>query len=285
MSSMNRKMIKIIPVLAISLGLFACSEAAKEPEITEDNTENTTQNEAPLVQLKNTTKPVFFDFTSTGCPGCGSWGKPSFNSIISDFEDDIVPMAIHIKYGDKMITPVSEAIGSNRTGQFYTPQLWVNNSNGMQLSAGRINSTGSVDRIKGLIETFKTETPDIQVGVTESINDKELSVRVKTKANEDLDGEYFLGVYVMENGLSYNQSSSPANPTIHDHVIRTSNNGGFGNTLSSESLVANSEFDDVLTFNLEDDWNKENVYVTAIIWKKNGSIYTVVNADNNFTKE
>ena len=32
---------------------------------------------APDFELSEVMKPVFFDYTSTGCPGCGSWGAPT----------------------------------------------------------------------------------------------------------------------------------------------------------------------------------------------------------------
>ena len=42
-----------------------------------------------------------------------------------------------------MITVVSTALVANRTGQKYTPQLWVNNYNGMLLNGGSIHHSNT----------------------------------------------------------------------------------------------------------------------------------------------
>ena len=144
--------------------------------------------------LDTTQRPVLFDFTSTGCPGCGSWGKPTFNSFADEYENKIVPMAVHIKYGDSMITPISEAIANNRTGTFYTPQLWVNNKNGMVLSGNSINGTASTENIRAEIENKIAERPEIAVGVSGVINVTTIHVRLKTKNLEELDGEYYKAI-------------------------------------------------------------------------------------------
>ena len=147
--------------------LIACKEedtpTVKEDIVVTDTdtseTLNDTLTSVPDFELTETKKPVFFDYTSTGCPGCVSWGAPTFEQIAKEQGESIVPIAVHIKYRDPMITDVSNAIAENRTGQRYTPQLWVNNTNGMVLNGGSINTTGSINKITADLETIKTEVP------------------------------------------------------------------------------------------------------------------------------
>ena len=272
-------------LLAMAFLMMSYSETTEQTK-PENTNENVIQEEdstlvAPEVVLTNVNKPVFFDFTSTGCPGCGSWGKPTFVMIKSSENQNIVPIAVHIKYGDPMITDVSNAIASNRTGQLFTPQLWVNNTNGMVTSGGRINSTTSVSSIETEINAFKDTDVAIQVGVSSITSEGEIAIRYKTKALKELDGEYYLGIYVMENGIVERQSSSPANPAEHNNVIRASYQDGFGTLIPSEELKANAENEGTFNLKFEDDWNMKNLYATIIVWKKSDDKYVVVNANNN----
>ena len=274
---------KIIVTLSLfSILAFGCKDKnTTTPEVEEQKEEEVQLNEAPAITLEETNKPVFFDYTSTGCPGCGSWGAPTFETIADRLESSIVPVAVHIKYGDPMITGASEAIAANRTGQFYTPQLWVNNNNAMVLAGSSINGNASAEKINTEIESFQNAETTLAVGVSHAINDDKITIRYKTKALENLDGEYWIGVYVMENGILYRQSSGAENPFEHNHVIRVSNSGGFGDLLGESGLTQDSEIEKTVTLTLLEEWNTENLYATAIVWKKEGSNYVVVNANND----
>lgn len=268
-------------LIAIAFLMTYCTENTEQPQPINNIKQRDSTLIAPEVILASVNKPVFFDYTSTGCPGCGSWGKPTFEMIKSTQNENIVPVSVHIKYGDPMITDVSNAIARNRTGQFFTPQLWINNTNGVVLSGGRINSSSSITRIEDEIESIRRAEVQMQVGVTSIASEDEIVIRYKTKPLSDLEGEYYLGVYVMENGILERQSSSPVNPTEHNNVIRASNQGGFGTLIPTEHTKLNAENEGTFSFNIEDNWNMNELYATIIVWKKNGDNYLIVNASDN----
>ena len=91
-----------------------------DPQQNGDDNTNDPGDKIALTFVKKT-RPVFLEVTSTGCPGCGSWGKPTFKKVVNDFGSDITPLAVHIKYGDPFITTESQAIADNRHGSRYTP--------------------------------------------------------------------------------------------------------------------------------------------------------------------
>jgi hypothetical protein len=276
------KYIFSLSFLSIALFFLSCTESTTTEPKDESTNETQEQSLEPArITIEETSKPVLFDFTSTGCPGCGSWGGPTFESIIDTEKNNIVPMAVHIKYGDNMITEVSEAIAENRTGQYFTPQLWVNNKNGVLLSGGRINGTGSLNQLNTEIDAVQTASPEVFAGVSLSSNETTVAIRYKTKTVNDLQGEYFVGVYLMENGINDRQSGNPNGSKDHNHVIRASNNGGFGTPISTEDLTASSESEEIIEFEMEDDWKMKNLYASIIVWKKLDVNYFVVNANNN----
>jgi hypothetical protein len=255
---------KIFTTPALLLILMAGCEKSPKP------LPQVAKNEDSVLTLsyQQTLKPLVFEYTSTGCPGCGSWGKPTFNSIINEFKEGIVPVAVHIKYGDPMITAISEAVAANRYGQNYTPQIWVNDTNGVQLSGGSINATGSVNNIRRLIRNQTSSAfayVDGRALVLAGIGTK---VKLGIKLMEGMPkSDLYLSCYAMENGLVHNQSSSPSNPTTHNHVIRSGVDGTWG----KPALVADSTFEMEHTFaGVTAGGNK---YFTAILWRKAGSRY------------
>jgi|TARA_B110000879_G_scaffold209968_1_gene298955 hypothetical protein len=265
-----RKNILILSLL--TWGIVACK---KELLPTEANIE------APAITLTRVTKPVLFDFTSTGCPGCGSWGGPTFTRIADKNKGSIVPIAVHIKYGDPMITAVSNEIAVNRTGPRYTPQLWVNGNNGVVLNNSSIDGNASVAKMDSNIAALINQEPQMGVGVSSLINDELLSIRYATEAYTDLEGEYSVAVYILEDKLIFNQSRAASNPYEHNYVIRAANNGAFGASMSSEHLRTSAQNDVTLDIDLDENWNRENLYAAVIVWKKDGENYSIVNANNN----
>lgn len=276
----------IIALSLVAMSMVACDDKKTEVQPQEvtptENEDNATDKEAPKIVLVNEQKPVLFKYTSTGCPGCGSWGAPTFERISSEQKEALVPIAVHIKYGDPMITDISNAIAQNRTGQYYTPQLWVNNENGMVLNGGRIDGNGSITKMNTEIANKVSTTPEVQVGVSSVVNDTKLTVKYATRTNENIAGEYSVAVYLMENKISYRQSGGATNPFEHNYVIRSSNNGAWGQALTAADLVENAQTEKVINLEIDPEWNKENLYATVVVWKKTGDTYTVINANNNF---
>lgn len=236
------------------------------------------QTDKPVTEVEMTleynksSKPILFEYTSTGCPGCGSWGKPTFNQLIKDYDSAIVPLAVHIKYGDPMITPISEAIAANRYGSIYAPQLWVNDSNGLVLNNNSINGSQSVSNLRNLINYQLTlELP--KIAVQKRLNQNKIDVKYGVKWDQSFsNNNFYLSCYLTQNGNSHNQTSSPSNPTIHNYVIREANNGTWGNPLITNNAIDN-EFKG--SFNI--DPNAYSSYeIVIVLWEKINDKYRAV---------
>ena len=278
---------KILIIWALSaVSIWSCTEKTTDIPTTTPSSKDTTQVdtsllEAPDVVLHESNKPVFFDYTSTGCPGCGSWGAPTFENLSKEYKDKIVPIAVHIKYGDPMITTTSTEIAANRVGQRYTPQLWVNSTNAMVLAGSSINGTATLQNIRTQLDQYIAEDVQIAVGVSSASDEEQVKVNFKHQAKTNLEGEYYVGIYLMENKIFAPQSSSASNPTEHNYVIRASKASSFGTKISAEHLETDAVFEASHTFQIEESWQKENLFATIIVWKKEGDRYVVINANNN----
>jgi hypothetical protein len=51
--------------------------------------------------------------------------------------------------------------------------------------------------------------------------------------------------------------------------------------MSSEHLRTSAQNDVTLDIDLDENWNRENLYAAVIVWKKDGENYSIVNANNN----
>lgn len=249
--------------------MLSCNknETLTEGKPTEKDNSNSFQD--TVLEYDKLAKPILFEYTSTGCPGCGSWGKPTFNSIINQNKDKIVPLAIHIKYGDPMITSISEAIAANRYGSLYTPQIWLNDSNGVVLTGGYISSQTSINNINAMKENALLSSNAIIGGSV--IKKSNHSVYIKTGIKESeafLNGEYFLSCYLLNDSLVHHQSSSPYNPTIHNYVIRKAvDDIAWGKQIK----FLDGKFEFQYEFK-NYEANKINYFV-SILWKKENNRY------------
>lgn len=275
---MNFKLLSL--TLLSFIAILGCTKSDKvETEDKKEKEEETIEEEeekleAPQLSFQNAIKPTVFEYTSTGCPGCGSWGKPTFNFLVEQNKNDVEAIAIHIKYGDPMITTYSTEIGANRYGQFYTPQIWINDSNGVVLNGGSINGMASIERLNNLIAFHKQNPSDILSDISFDKGTKKVAVRYGAKANE-AKNNHTISCYLIENDVVAQQSSYANNPAKHAFVLREASMSTFGNDLSFTSDNGfSSEFES--EFELKNPQGKYKL--TVVVWEKVGNRHKPIGA-------
>ncbi len=109
-----------------------------------------------------------------------------------------------------------------------------------------------------------------------SINNNTLALTVKSKFFAQANGEYFLNVYVVENGVMQEQSGRPN--AIHEKVLRGDMVGNnFGDVLASGTIAINTAFSTELSIPIAASWAVDNLELSVVIWKKNGNKYDFIN--------
>lgn len=109
-----------------------------------------------------------------------------------------------------------------------------------------------------------------------SINNNTLALTVKSKFFAQANGEYFLNVYVVENGVMLEQSGRPN--AIHEKVLRGDMVGNnFGDVLASGTIAINTAFSTELSIPIAASWAVDNLELSVVIWKKNGNKYDFIN--------
>ncbi len=225
--------------------------------------------------VPETQTPLVSKITATWCVNCGTWGWDLFDGLINENEDKAILIATHFS-GD-LDTPVGRAFADN-FGVFAQPRFILNNED----KNGSRNSVQSkITEITDEINTMSLQSPVANVGFYAEMVDGKIQVQTKTKFFQQAEGEYYLGLYVVEEGVVNNQSGQGAN-TVHKTIMRASiDTENFGSRLSMmNTLGAGMEFSGNHSIDIDSDWNTDNISVVGMIWKKEGAKYQFVNANS-----
>jgi len=221
--------------------------------------------DVPEIQQSMITK-----ITATWCPNCGNWGWYFYEDIYSDNADKALLITAH--YSGDLQNNTAEDFATNFNVN-YQPKFIVGNENQEVLSS---NTSSKRTAIKNLVDNNFGLAPVVNAGLQVTKDGDILTVQTRTRFFQSTDGEYYLGVYVIENGV-VNYQNGQGNNAVHKNVLRASMSvGSFGEIVASGSIAANAEFDKEYSIQLG-NWNINNLEIATIIWKKVGSTYEFVN--------
>ena len=228
--------------------------------------------EVPEVQKSMLTKR-----TATWCTFCGSWGWTFFEDLIEDNSENALLVAAH--FSGELQTPTSVAITTNYGG-FSQPRFFVNN---MDQGVNSGNTSTKRTEIKNAVDQAAAQAPIVNAGIIATLDGSTVTAKVKTTFFQNTSGEYYLGLYIIEDGVINFQTSQGDN-AMHHNVLRTAfTDGHFGEVIAEGSIDAGTSLDREYSVDLNPGWISDNVKVVAIIWLKEGDNYTFVNT--NFVEE
>lgn len=222
-------------------------------------------------QVEEVQKTLIIKKTATWCPYCGTWGWDFFDDVRQDNAGKAVFWAAH--YGGSMLeNPTSTEIVSNLSGggqpKFYLNTELQNVSSGNTASA-RITFQNAVD-------TAYLQAPVANVGIDATYEGDLLTVHSKSRFFQDADGEYYLGLYLVENDLLAYQAGQNTE-VMHSSVLRKAlTPTTYGTLLADGPVAAGTEFEHEYTVSFAGT-PVTSLEVAGVIWKKTGAQYTVVN--------
>lgn len=221
--------------------------------------------------------PVFFDYTSTGCPSCGRWGRPNSEAILALHGDKVNHVAVHIRFNDPMESPLTTTLGQNRPGRKFTPQFWVNAQQATYLNEeGYLDSTKTFDNAAAYIMNAY-DTPDVPAldGVVSRSNGKIMvDYGVRFYEDTNMNASYFIGCYLMQDGVMAPQKGANPGNVAHNSVLTASTEGVYGKAIPMSSVGVKTFSDELDASTVSGDKS----YVLLILWKKNGVQYDAVNS-------
>ncbi len=221
-------------------------------------------------QVEQQQRSLITKRTASWCTFCGTWGWTFFESAIAQNDDKAVLMAAH--FSGLLLNDAAAEITDN-FGSFAQPRFFFNEADqGVNSS----NGTSRLASLKALVDEAYGQAPIVNSGFEPYYSNGEIKVNAKVKFFQAAQGDYHLGIYLLEdNVVGFQQSIG--NNAVHKRVLRTSfTEQTFGQPITNGSVNAGQEFG--LNFGLPiGDPTGYNYEVVGIIWKKEGTKYIPVN--------
>jgi len=208
---------------------------------------------------------------ATWCINCGTWGWNTYEGILEENAENALIITAH--YNGDLYTKTAKSISDN-FGSIGQPQFFLGNEL-TRLHEG--NRVAKQAEIKEAVQTISTQMPVANTGIQYQLKDESLAVRVKTKFFQNTTGEFYVATYILENEVLNFQTGKEA-VVAHTKVLRGAfTENDFGIAIGNQSISNGAEFIRNQTVDLSANWDKDNLEVVAIIWKKVGDTYQYVN--------
>jgi len=116
------------------------------------------------------------------------------------------------------------------------------------------------------VENAFTQSPVANAGLIATLNGLEVTVTTKTRFFQNADGEYYVGVYIIDDGAQ------------HERLLRNGfSDNHFGELIMNGAISSGTEFTHSFTGTINSTWDPEKLEVATIIWQKVGNGYQFVN--------
>ena len=218
-------------------------------------------------------RPLVTKIAATWCPPCGGWGWTFFEDLVIDNEEKATMIVAH--HDGQLVTIAGDAFSSNFNSP-YQPYFYVYNDD---VGASSSNAAAKRTEVKDMVDVEAAKSPIANTGMILNLYDVQLQIITKTKFFQAASGEYYLGIYAVENEV-VNFQQGQGNNAIHEKVLRGSLiDDTFGELISSGNIDAGSEFGKVYNIELDANWNTDHLEIVTIIWKKEGDTYVATNTN------
>ena len=243
----NEKMKKIVLILlAVCFSFFA--QAQEVP-----------QTQSSLIIKK----------TASWCAPCGGWGWELFEHLVEDNNEQAILWANH--YSGDLVNETTIGIVSNLVGDGQ-PRFYLDNT---EISG---SATAMRSQFSNMVTANAAKTPLANAIATNiSTENNQINLTAKSTFFAEADGDFYLNVYIVEDGVINDQAGQGAN-AVHEKVLRDEMAGhAFGLVLSQGAIAANTSFSTDFSIPIANSWNADNIELSTVIWKKVGNKYEFVN--------
>ncbi len=226
--------------------------------------------DAPETQSTLITK-----ISATWCPPCGGWGWDMFHNLIEDNEQKATLMAVH--HSGNLLTPTSGALADNFmiTGQ---PQFFMGNVN-----QGIFSSNGAAKRteVQQAVNEAAEQAPVVNTGINATYSEatQEINVNTRTEFFQDADANYYLGLYIVNDGYVGFQQNQGSNAEHEKVLVTAFTPTHFGEQLTTGGVTDGTTMDGSYSIAIDSEWDIEKLEVVAIIWSESNGVYTYENSN------
>jgi|GEM_PF-4504138 len=223
------------------------------------------------VEKQDLRKPLITKATATWCNICGSFGWDNFHDLLDAHNESAVFIAIHADDESQLFSETAAIFSENLIDFFGVPELFLGRDP-VPFSRRWANSA------KEYIDEFNEQPIPIQSNLSFQFVNNRIEVETKIKFRQSEDEPRYMSLLLIENDVvEYQFNQGPK--AVHSKVLRTHITPEvFENLISTDPINANDVFNKEFSKVLDDEWEKENIEVVLIIWRKFGDHFQVVNS-------
>lgn len=218
--------------------------------------------------------PLISKRTADWCPNCGTWGWQFKLAILEEISiEDATVVALHHSGGlaNSTSTAITEAMGG-----VSQPRFMLNNTD---LGASSGNWNDKLVDLKADVAAMNLEIPAFGIELHGYLGPSanELTAEINLHVNQSVEGEFYLGTYLITNDLVHNQAGNSDGPNaVHQKILLDEFSGTpFGRAIGNGPILEGvSNFDITTTF---DNLPDASTDIAVIIWQKDGDEYGIVN--------
>jgi hypothetical protein len=265
-----KKILSIILFLAAVIYFIPACDIVDEPYLKPVGESGDT-----TIPVEKIRKVLVEDYTGQKCPNCPEAAAVS-QSLIATYGEQVVVIAIHAGHY------ANPDASGDFTADFRTPEgTELNDYNGISnfgYPMGMINRA----EYNGFPVVLKDDweaavqiqlEKDAQAGIkltnTFESGTRNLDCTAETEFFEEMDGTYNICIFIIESGILSPQQteSGPDLAYVHDHMLRGSMNGTWGEAVGSDGqAVTGSKLTNSYSITLPAQWTVENCSVVAFIY-------------------
>ena len=262
--------------LVASMFLFGCGPDDSQP----DPNGGGSADKLAVTSVKKENKSLVVKFSGTNCPPCGTWGWTMMSSLVDGVGSEGVTMTA---YGQNFVAQLfitDEATTlQNAWGAAGYPHFGANGSVTTEDRSQGVFTQKEEDEIYGRVNDHAAASVTANTTLNYEIVDGKINMKYMTTAWGDITGTPYLAIYVIEDKVKGNQAghSEGAN-AIHKKVLRAEVTDGKGYGSEVEGLAVGTDVSGEATFELDSDWDTDNIIVAPVMYSKVGTKYEFVNA-------
>ena len=266
-----KQILAIFTFIIVAGSFFYSCDTIEEPYFDENAT------------VWNGRKVLILDFTGQRCGYCPD-GHRTLVQLQQTYPDAIVPVAVHCSFLGLSITddttqpfhydfmtPISIVLGGDglsSSGYFNIssqPVGTVNSFSPDDISAPGAWGTNAAG--------FMTRYPEFLISIESTYADSIISADISVETEVASTRNLKLGVYVVESHIiqwqeDYSEEESPVENYEHNHVLRASMNGDFGEDINTGNagIAIGDEFTKSYTLKIGSDWVTDNIQLIAFVY-------------------
>ena len=234
------------------------------------------------VTVWNGRKSLILDFTGQRCGFCPD-GHRVIEQLQSTYPDAVVPIAVHSSF-------LGLAATSDTTKPFHYRFM---NDLTIALGGDGMSTTGFFNITSqpvGTVNSFSPEDisapgawatktasfmslfPEFSIEIEPSYSDSTIQADINIHTEIATERQLQIVVYVVESHIiewqeDYSADESPIENYEHNHVLRASMNGTFGEKLNTDvNLSVGDEFEKTYSLKIKPSWNPENLQIIAFVY-------------------